>query len=126
MWRSKISLGRLVSTSKVTRRPMRKAWSILRTRYGTHTVPCSDSTTRRFGEPFEQTVEDEGGHGLHRRTIAPVVQPLEGVVVEVARTRVFAPLRAGLRVLGPSQVGSERDIRLVEPRPEGVEVGVGG
>ena len=80
----------------------------------------------QVGEAFEEPVEDERGHRLHGRAVAPVVQPLERVVAEVVGGGVLAPLRARLRVLRPPQVCRERHVRLVEPRPERIEVRIGG
>ena len=39
-----------VSSPHFALRPMRNAWSILRSVYGSHTVPCSDRHTRTFGK----------------------------------------------------------------------------
>ena len=51
-WSRKISDGRRSRrpvSEKLALRPIRKAWSILRMVYGTHTVPCSDRQTFMFG-----------------------------------------------------------------------------
>ena len=47
-------VGRISSLPHVARRPMRNAWSSLRSRYGSHTVPCSERSSCIFGKRANQ------------------------------------------------------------------------
>ena len=62
----------MVSLPQVASRPIRKAWSSFRSVYGSHTVPCSDSSSFMLGNRVNQPCRMAAPTGLHRRPVAVV------------------------------------------------------